>query len=104
MAQGNCRDTGRGEKLASIHRGKNITSTLRADMLNLFIAFFTLHPLPNPIRSLCLGQHPIPDGPRWIMPHMQPVAALQLRGPLALFILIKAHHGPLHRPQSLHIE
>ena len=100
MAQGNCRNTGRGEKFASIHRGKNITSTLRVDM---YPSSHFLHSIFCPIRSaLPVRSAPIPTvhggSCRTCNRDRTP-----MRGPCPL-ILIKAHHGALHRPRPLHIE
>src|ERR1700679_3488334 len=61
------------------------------------VAPLALHPAPNPHRSSLFGHHPLPHGPRRIVPYMLPMSALQHRCPMPLFILVKTHYLPLHR-------
>ena len=47
------------------------------------------------------GQHPWPERPRRIVPHMTAVSAIQLGHPIAVFILMKTDDDAFHLGRSL---
>ena len=49
----------------------------------------------EPAPSL-FAQHPWPERPRWIVPNMAAMSAVELGHPIAVFILMKADDDAFH--------
>jgi len=73
-------------------------------LFELLVTSLALHQTPNPRVSSLFRDDPLPYRPRWIMPKMEPMAALQTRRPMHLFILIKTDHASLHRTPPCNIQ
>ena len=67
----------------------------RRQLARDLLAAFALHHRPNPPPSFLRLQHPFPNHPRRVVPHVNRMAAVQLRSPVALFVLIKIDNSPL---------
>src|SRR5580692_4187781 len=72
--------------------------------INVLVTSLALHQTPNSRVSSLFRDDPFADHPWWIVPNMESVAAVQTRGPMHMFILIKADHAPLHRTPPCNIQ
>ncbi len=53
------------------------------------------------LRAALFGDDPRPVNPRWIVPHVLRVTALQIRDPVAILVLMKADYSTFHVPRLL---
>jgi hypothetical protein len=73
-------------------------------LFGLLITTLAVHQTSNPRVSSLFRDDPLPYHPRRIVANMEPMAAVQTRGPMHLFILIKTDDTSLHRTPSCNIQ